>query len=144
MHAAVIFGWSSISQIIKENDFFLSQDTLAKRSSRTVPLESSVSHTTAPESCFAVSDAEGTQSKEHGSTDLCDKGEIFEGLSKDSRAFLDPLEVNFINYDTCNKFIRIVNVDSWAFTTLCFKWSCSYGNVFLPQASFFDLCLSKV
>ena len=63
---------------------------------------------------------------------LCDKGEIFEGLSKDSRAFLDPLEVNFINYDTCNKFIRIVNVDSWAFTRLCFQWRCSYGNVFLP------------
>ena len=70
MHAAVIFGWSSISQIIKENDFFLSQDTLAKRSSRTVPMESNFSISTASESCFAVSDEEGTQSKEHGSPDF--------------------------------------------------------------------------
>ena len=66
MHAAVIFGWSSISQIIKENDFFLSQNTLARRSSRAVS-ESNNSNSTASESCFAVSEEEGTQSKEHES-----------------------------------------------------------------------------
>ena len=139
MHAAVIFGWSSISQIIKENDFFLSQDTLAERSSRTVLLESSVSNTTAPESCFAVSDEEGTQSKEHGSPNLRTLVQFSHKFAIREH-FLDPWSVDLIDNDTCNKFIRIVNVDSWAFKRLCFQWSCSDGNVFLPQASFFDLC----
>ena len=87
MHSAVIFGWSSISQIIKENDFFLSEGTLSKRDSR-AGLESSERNPNVSESCFAVGEEEGTQSKQISlimilATSLFGLSMLFHGLLRD-------------------------------------------------------------
>ena len=88
MHSAVIFGWSSISQIIKENGFFLSEGTLSKRDSRAGELENLDLNQNASESCFAVSEEEGTQSKEISlimilATSLFGLSMLFHGLLRD-------------------------------------------------------------
>ena len=72
MHSAVIFGWSSISQIMKEDDFFLSEGSLAKRNSGTSQfknIEQDNLGKNISESCFAISEEEGSQSQ--GSSNRC-------------------------------------------------------------------------
>ena len=88
MHSAVIFGWSSISQIIKEDGFFLGEGTLSKRNSRADELENLDLNQNASESCFAVSEQEGTQSKEISlimilATSLFGLSMLFHGLLRD-------------------------------------------------------------
>ena len=80
MHSAVIFGWSSISQIMKEDDFFLSEGSLAKRNSGTSQfknIEQDNLRKNISESCFANSEEEGSQS--HGSSNRCS---VLFGLSE--------------------------------------------------------------
>ena len=66
VHSAIVFGWSSISQIMKENEFFLdlnSSDGLIEDLKNASSLQA-----TENSSCFVVNEEQGGQSKVRGST----------------------------------------------------------------------------
>ena len=67
VHSAIIFGWSSISEIIKENGFFLESNLIGDR--RNTSSEEIIDVKTENKSCFVMNEEQGGQSKEQGSTD---------------------------------------------------------------------------
>ena len=68
IHSAIIFGWSSISEIIKENGFFLDSNLIGVK--RNTSFEETADMKIENKSCFVMNEEQGGQSKVQGSTDI--------------------------------------------------------------------------
>ena len=66
IHTALLFGWSSITEIMKENDFFRSIDS--EQLNATIVQDLQVIPRSENESCFVDNEEQGSQSQ--GSKDF--------------------------------------------------------------------------